>query len=175
MYAISLERLASLWATLRYQETNNSDFKFCMDFWYPYTNPEYFKEFFKDEFPSNALQFIPYPAKFNTRMQRQCGCFIYDTLDYKSLGLKDLEDYIEKYEDQRDTSEESKQIGHQTIIKILIPKKTIAGELLAHLELMGILGMQLYDSAEGVSIDVANSYYYKSKTLFSRDYYEQNK
>lgn len=173
VYAISMQRLTHQHAILQHQTTNRDYIDIYKGTMFPHGDEQYFDKFFKDGYPADKLQFIPLPAKFNTRMQRQCGCFIFDTLDYNRRKLKDLEDYIEIFEDPKDTSETTQQLGHQTLIKILIPKREAAGELFEHLELMGILGGHLFDSPEGVARDVANSCFYNSKTLFSRNYYEQ--
>jgi hypothetical protein len=38
------------------------------------------KDFFRDEYPQPVLKFIPYASSANTKVQRQMGCFLYDTL-----------------------------------------------------------------------------------------------
>jgi len=45
-------------------------------------------DFFAAGFPVGALQFILFPGRHNRRRQRQLGCFLYDTQNYKQLGTR---------------------------------------------------------------------------------------
>lgn len=147
--------------------------RMAINFVYPYN--EHFKstEDFNTPLPSDVLSFMPFPAKFNQRMQRQCGCFIYDTLNYNQLGLRDLEDFIKQVEEPETINASGQKEWTPTLTIIRIPLKQTAKELLSHLELIGILGMFMYDSPEGVASDIANSYFYDSKTLSTRDRLEK--
>jgi FRG domain len=44
---------------------------------------------FSAVYETNQLKFIDYPASWNRRMQRQMGCFLYDSMDYARAGFKD--------------------------------------------------------------------------------------
>jgi len=106
-------------------------------------------------------------------MQRQCGCLIYDTVDFKKYNIRDLEEFIDDFDEPNEVNSDGSILQDKhTAIKIIIPKKYVAGDLLSQLELMGILGMYLYDTPEGVSIDVSNSFFYDTKTLYSRNYFD---
>ena len=52
----------------------------------------------KGGYPQPALKFIPYASSANTKIQRQMGCFIYDTLNYEDLKVRDLEAFIGEHE-----------------------------------------------------------------------------
>jgi hypothetical protein len=166
VYALSLRKMASNYAAFLLE--NNKDYtttkKFgdiVNDFRFPYKNHKHLSQLFTTCHPQDILQFIPAPSKFNLRMIRQSGCFLYDSLDYMQLGKKNLEELISEFKEL-------------TLYKIYIEKKIIAEELLSQLELMGVLGMNLMNSPEGVVDDVINSYYYKSKTFLLRNQIEKN-
>lgn len=110
--------------------------------------------FFDDGY-SEILKFIPFAASWNSRMQRQQGCFIYDGLDYTSLGVTSLEALI-------DGTEYFQFEDHDIVTKFLVPH-SLAGEVFQRLELTGISGAYLFGDASGVAADVYNTYNYQSR------------
>src|ERR1039458_5083652 len=51
---------------------------------------------FAKGYPAGVLKYIRFPASSNKRMQRQMGVFIYDTLNYAHLNLKDFSDSAQR-------------------------------------------------------------------------------
>jgi len=91
-------------------------------------------------------------------MQRQLGSFLYDSMNYKALGLNDLEHFL------REKNEVPKiDNGDVTLTKITAPHR-IAREVMERLDLMGLSATHLYDDAEGAAIDVINEYIYSKNT-----------
>lgn len=119
---------------------------------------------FDEGLPSDALQFIPFPGRFNKRLQRQLGCLLYDTLRYRERGLLDLEDYLLALGEKLGGEDMQPPI----LIKVLIDQQAV-GEVFSRLELMNITGANLYDSAEGVAMDIRNAYHYRPKFSYLRD------
>jgi len=127
------------------------------------------EDFFAKGFPVNALQFIPYPGKANRRMQNQMGCLLYDTMDHKSIGNKDLEEYLEKLQEiQLHEAPKAINVLDHVLYKILIDQNLVT-EIFARLELMNINGARLYGDATGVALDVKNSYNYNPRFSYLRD------
>lgn len=124
------------------------------------------KEFFENGFIADTLQFIPFPGSHNKRMQRQLGCLLYDTIHYESRGLIDLDDYLANIKEPLDgaTNKPSEPI----LTKVLISHKVV-GDVLARLELINVTGGNLYDSAEGVALDIKNAYNYNPNFSYLRD------
>ena len=113
---------------------------------------------FSKEYPPGNLKFIREPASWNRRMQRQLGSFLYDSMNYKALGLNDLEHFV------REKNEVPKiDNGDVTLTKITAPHR-IAREVMERLDLMGLSATHLYDDAEGAAIDVINEYIYSKNT-----------
>jgi hypothetical protein len=115
-------------------------------------------DLFQDCYPPNILKFIPSPASWNRRMRRQLGCFLYDSLDYGRLGLKDLEDFLSQPEVPSVPSTDAIMLT-----KVLIPQK-LGREVMERLDVMNISGTHLYDDHEGAAIDVINAYNYDRKS-----------
>ena len=165
VYAISISKLAWIWATLfdnpkeKYQEVMERKHTFL----YPPKN------LFEQGFPGPNLQFIPFPGKYNKRMHRQQGALLYDTLDYRHLRVADLDELIEKHKEP-DTGlpDGSVEKSDPTVYKICINKKCVS-EVFSLLELIGINGGSLYLTADGVAQDVSNTYNYNSKINYLRD------
>lgn len=124
--------------------------------------------FFKDNFPANKLQFIPYPGKGNTRMQKQLGALLYDTRNYEKLKVRDLEEYILKIEEPNIDENGITKKGTPTLYKISINHSCIEN-IFQRLELMNITGGNLYGNADGVALDIKNSYNYNPKFNLLRD------
>jgi hypothetical protein len=115
-------------------------------------------ELFHGGYPPQILKFIPSPASWNRRMRRQLGCFLYDSLDCGSLGLKDLEDFFS----QPEVPEHPVSDGPM-LTKVLVPQK-LGSEVMERLDVMNISGTHLYDDHEGAAIDVINAYNYDRKS-----------
>lgn len=162
IYALNINQLAIARAKelQGLQFDNDLFYKIFHDFQWPK------KEFFENGFTADTLQFIPFPGSHNKRMQRQIGCLLYDTIHYKSRGLVDLDDYLAKIVEPLDgvTNKPSEPI----LTRVLINHKVV-GDVLARLELMNVTGGNLYDSAEGVVLDIKNSYNYNPKFSYLRD------
>jgi hypothetical protein len=126
--------------------------------WFFDQNDKIYDEMLDERYPMNVLKFFQHPASWNIRMQRQIGCFLYDTIRHKLLGFRDLEEFIEKA-DEVDSLEAP---GRSCLTKVFF-KKFWIGAILARLELMGITGTHLLGQ-EGAAMDVRNSYLYGRKT-----------
>lgn len=170
--AINLNHIAAAWAAQQFDsQTQADEFRQCYEaFFHPH------EQFFNQDYPSQILQFIPFPSRFNTRMQRQQGAFLYDTLNYPvpcrnnpSLCYQDLEDFIDHIQEPDLIHPDSERSTKQpTMTKVWIKRKCIT-DVFMRLELMGITGGTLYNDAEGVVMDIFNQYHYKSKTYYLRD------
>ncbi|MDR2034303.1 MAG: FRG domain-containing protein [Helicobacteraceae bacterium] len=112
---------------------------------------------FDDGFKAGVLQLIPFPAKKNRRMLGQMGALLYDTLDYRSLGFNDLEDFIASIDDSKNKN--------PALIKVNI-HKSCAQSVFERLELMNITGSQLFLNEYGAAMDAVNSYFYNSRIHF---------
>ncbi len=156
IYALNISQLAFSWTKETSPPKDDTD-KFYDAYW-AFQNPA--DDFFKNGFPANVLQFIPFPGKSNTRMQRQLGALLYDTLNYKHMNIKDLEEYIEK---KMETKPEN-----PILYKILINQKC-TGDIFQKLELMNMTGGILYGDADGVALDIKNAYNYNPKFSYLRD------
>jgi len=165
LYALDINQLSSRWASWKHdiQKEKDQYNQACNEFRLPKM------PLFKEEFPVMRLQFIPFPSKFNLRMQRQIGALLYDTLDYKTIGYKGLEDFIDKYEEPDIVcfDGENKK-GDPTLFKVFINKKCIRN-VMERLELMGINGGTLFMNADGVAMDVINANAYNMKTGYLRN------
>lgn len=111
---------------------------------------------FTDGYPAHHLAFLKYPAAWNTRMIRQMGSFMYDTLDYAHLGSPGLESFIEN------NPETPGPHTHEALTKVFIPH-TEVGNVFRRLELAGITGTRLMDDYEGAAFDAVNAYEYNRK------------
>jgi hypothetical protein len=158
IYALDFRGLAHAWAQLcaslnreRYTEEYQAFFREQ-------------KPLFPHGYPADILKFIRFPASWNTRMQRQMGMFLYDSLDYTLSKKRDLEQFID------DIKEAAGPDGKKTptLTKIFIPK-SIARDVFVRLELMGTTGVRLLDDHEGAAADVYNSYNYNRKSGFAWD------
>lgn len=124
------------------------------------------RELFEHEYPINTLQFIALPTSWNTRMLRQMGTFVYDSLQYgRGVDFTDLEDFIRKGVDPRGPDPDHENF---TIHKILVPYRE-AKNVFRRLDLMGINGTRLFDNHEGAVADVVNSYVWEGVAGSSHD------
>lgn len=167
--ALNINSLAMLWAKLCTKHFNGvpkKDDK-LMEYFNQFLYPQ--GELFKTGFPVHNLQFVPFPGKFNTRMHRQQGSLLFDTLQYEALKVKNLDELIEKYVEPDTRYPDGKvEKGSPTLHKLFI-NKNCTSAVFTKLELMGISGGALYMNADGVAQDVVNSYNYISKTGYLRD------
>lgn len=164
VYALNVNQLAEARAKEQYDPRTNSDafYSALHNFQWPK------QEYFENRFPPNTLQFIPFPGAENKRMQRQLGCLIYDTLWYSRMGLKDLEDYIENRSETPFFDGKNTVPGKPILTKVFI-NQSAAPDVFARLELMNITGGNLYDSADGVALDIKNAYNYNPKFSYLRN------
>ena len=134
------------------------------DFLYPGDN------FFTDGFPVGVLKFMPYPGRRNRRMQRQLGCFLYDTQNYHQFEFQDLEEYLEKLKEVPTFGPDGKpyRVDQSVLVKLRI-SHALTSDIFPRLELMNISGGQLYGDADGVALDVRNQYNYNSRFTYLRD------
>lgn len=123
------------------------------------------KPLFENGYPGGILKYIRLPASWNKRMQRQMGVFIYDSLDYASLGQRDLEDFIEQLKETPDSLSGS---ASPMLTKLFVSQSS-AGEVFSRLELMGINATRLYDDYSGAATDIYNTYNYNRKTGYAWD------
>jgi hypothetical protein len=164
VYVLNIIQMGIIWAEFaagKDSKTSNIDslfnrFRFPKDGLFQYG------------FPAGVLQLIPFPGKYNYRMQRQFGALLYDTLDYKNLGFLDLEDFIEKQKEPEEyLPNRTVKVGSPTLIKIHINQQSVS-EVFTKLELIGVTGGTLYMDANGVALDVINAYNYNPKTQYLR-------
>jgi hypothetical protein len=88
-------------------------------------------------YPVGILKYFDLPASWNRRMLRQLGVFLYDTLDYKRDGLKNLDEYLNQPEAPSEPP--TKDV---MLTKVLIPHE-FGREIFERLELMGITATQI--------------------------------
>jgi hypothetical protein len=154
IYILNISQLAySYKKILKTDEIENQSFeysKFC------YGNS---KELLQKTFPGDKLFFISHPGKSNLRMQKQCGAFLYDTLNYEIRGVKNFDEF---------TNTLKTNIDFPILTKVYL-KKEWAGEVFETLELMGISGTTLFMNAEGAAMDARNAIHYEPKTMFLRN------
>src|ERR1700733_2837815 len=77
VYALNIQSLGTCWAQLSRRAFSEEYNKFMHDN----------MNMFQHGYPAGELKFMRYPASWNARMQRQLGCFVYDTLDYSRAGV----------------------------------------------------------------------------------------
>jgi len=164
IYALNINQLADAWAKELHdpREKNTAFYETLQNFKFPRQG------IFENGFPPNALQFIPFPGRLNKRMQRQLGCLLYDTLWYGHRNILDLEDYIDKKKVPEVYDRTTTRPGKPILTKVLINQKAVS-EVFERLELMNITGGNLYDSADGVALDIKNAYNYNPKFSYLRD------
>lgn len=164
IYALDLRKLAHEWAKTIADPKEDIDtfYKSYHEFTWP---PE---GLFENGFPAGVLQFIPFPGKSNSRMQNQLGALLYDTINYSYRKEDNIEDLIENIVEPKTFSEEKEIDTGPTMYKIFINKKA-ARSVFERLELMNINGGSLYGDADGVALDVKNTYNYNPKFSYLRD------
>ena len=95
------------------------------------------------------------------------GALLYDTINY-GISVKDLEDLLDKAKEHDVGSGSTTEQGEPILTKVYIHKKC-AKEVLERLELMGILGRNLFKDESGLAMDIINLYFYNTRTQFLRD------
>lgn len=164
VYAINVNQLAEVRAKELHDPKADNDAFY--EAFHNFQWPE--QECLENGFPPNTLRFIPFPGAANKRMQRQLGCLIYDTLWYRYLGVKDLEEYIEKKLETPFSDGTKTLPGRPILTKVFINQSAVS-DVFTRLELMNITGGNLYDSADGVALDIKNAYNYNPKFSYLRD------
>ncbi|MEX2124960.1 MAG: FRG domain-containing protein [Woeseia sp.] len=154
VYALDIGALGVAWARLGGKFDQNEYESFMRER----------ESLFKDGYPGGMLKYIRFPASWNTRMQRQKGVFIYDTLNYALLGCENFEEFVGQQQEPLGPSSERAPI----LTKIFIPASE-AGDAFSLLEMMAVSATQLYDSHEGAVADVVNSYNYNRKMGYAWD------
>lgn len=144
VYALCIDELAFHWASRGRTFDPEERHRFLHEARQP---------LFRDGYPAGLLKFMGSPASWNTRMQRQIGVFLYDTLDHKG---SDLERFVEQITEHADSK-------IPALTKVFIPK-SISREIFERLELMGMTGARLLDDYVGAAADVYNSYHYDRRT-----------
>jgi hypothetical protein len=165
IYCLNIFELASVWAKLHTPSFDGTaDATKLSSMFADYTNNfTYADPPFGNEYPPNLLKFIDLPASWNRRMQRQIGCFLYDSMNYQSIGFNDLEHFLGQTEVPR-----HRDGAEPMLTKIVVPH-SLGRDILEHLDLMGISATHLYDGYEGATIDVINDYNYSKKTARAWD------
>jgi hypothetical protein len=103
-------------------------------------------------------------------MHAQLGVFLYSTLLFddgpgQPSNLEEFLGIVPVGLDWPSLPEDNRPI----LTKIILPHDW-ASEVFNRLDVMRISGSTLFLSAEGVAKDVYNSYYYKPRAAFLRDY-----
>jgi hypothetical protein len=89
LYALDLARLAAA------EASRNGTYEPKRFEWFMRQDDRTFDEMFKEGYPEDVRKFFRFPASWNTRMQRQLGCFLYDGVDYRRMEKHDLEEWID--------------------------------------------------------------------------------
>jgi len=110
------------------------------------------KDYFRSGYPQPALKFLRFASSALTKVQRQMGCYIYDTLNYEDLGVRDLEALIGEHEAMLRCSKDE-----PILTKFVVPY-SLASEIFNYLDIVGINGARLMDDYTGVAADVRNSF-----------------
>lgn len=163
VYALDKDQLAFEWALLNQSNYERKN---------PGKNPihDLVKEFltvtenlFEDGFPESTIKFIHSPSSFNTRMQRQQGCFIYCNYDFEVIGWQDFEAFLDAMKEHA--------MGPTTVevLTKLYIKKVFTEEVFNYLESMNINASMLYLDNTGAAMDVRNSRFYNAMAMNFRD------
>ena len=163
IYALDVDQLALEWA--KYIQRHGDKDKITDVFW---SVKNHNKDLFEHGFPAGVLQFIPFPGKNNTRMQKQLGALLYDTINYDHLDANNLEEFIDKMVETPVFDGNKNEPGDPILHKILINQKC-TGQVFQKLELMNMTGGTLYGDADGVALDIKNAYNYNPKFSYLRD------
>ena len=113
--------------------------------------------YFDGGYPHPVIKLIPHAASWNTKVQRQMGCFIYDTMNYDALGARDLESFISENPIIADFGQ-----NNNIVDKFIVPC-SLAREAFDYLDAMGMNGARLMDDYTGVASDVRNTFNYNPR------------
>lgn len=116
---------------------------------------------FDASFPLGVLKFIGLTSPFNTRMQRQQGCFIYDTMHYKEFGAECFDEF---FGDDAIVGDSQGKPRH-VLIKYRIPA-SLRHDIFDYLHVMGINGARLLEDHTGVAADVKNVFNHSPRQRF---------
>lgn len=152
IYALNIDSFASAW--IKQRETKEDFAKEYHAFLRGVS--------FEGGFPSDNIGFIPSPSKWNKRMQRQQGVFLFDTLDYEKRNKVGLEHLISDLKEVEGTKA-------PIMYKIIIDVKKCICTVFEKLELMNIKGSILFDDPVGVVMDICNEYYYNPRNQLVRE------
>lgn len=166
VYAIDIDELALAWAR-GFSTTPVDDKQQFYAEYQKFLSPDS-DTLFEKGFPGNNLQFVPAPSRFNVRMQRQQGALLYDTLQYPRLGVANLDALLTRWKEQPIYPSRFQDEPNTLCYKIRLDQK-LAQAVFQRLELMGITGGSLYQGADGVALDVINTYFYNSRSSYLRD------
>ncbi|MFZ4439693.1 MAG: FRG domain-containing protein [Syntrophales bacterium] len=162
VYVLDVGQMGEIWARFATKLSKENSGSVFHRFRYPEG------ELFQSGFPAGVLQLIPFPGKYNNRMQRQFGALLYDTLNYRHLGFMDIEEFIEKQEEPQEALPDgTTKTGSPILTKLYIDQQYVS-DVFTKLELMGMTGGTLYMDPNGVALDVINSYNYNHKTQYLR-------
>ena len=165
IYCVNIFELASVWARLLTPKFGKPEdaIDLSRTFADHVNSFTYGEPLFETEYPANRLKYIDEPASWNRRMQRQIGCFLYDSMNYQLQGVQDLEEFLYKQ------IEVPRQDGTDPLLTKIVVPHGIGRDVLERLDLMGISATHLYDNHEGATIDVINDYNYSKKTARAWD------
>lgn len=105
---------------------------------------------FDDEFPDKCLRFIGVSSHQNTRMVRQRGCFLYDTMQYSLYGVSNFDEF---FGDAAVMQSQGTKV--HALIKFIIPGRC-SEQVFTYLDAIGIDGAFLLADASGAAADVVN-------------------
>ena len=168
IYALDVESLALEWAKHKCPVAYKPEEKeeFITNNFHTFLRND--NDFSKNKFPDGELKFISFPGRRCKKMQDQHGVLLYDTVDYGSIGFKNLDDFMEKAKETSIHTDAGKVTTTAMLFKVSI-KTEWAGDIFNRLELMGVTGGRLLSSPEGVADDVRNAYHYNPKVSYLRD------
>lgn len=155
VYCLNIHHLGGIWAKQNSLCSNGMVGEKFTHFYHSFVHGT--ENLFVDGYDVGVLKYIDMPASWNQRMQRQLGVFIYDTLDYRRLGIADLQEYL----DQAEIPGEDVR-NKEVLIRVLIPHE-FGREIFERLELMGISAAHLFGNSDGAALDVINAYNYGRK------------
>jgi hypothetical protein len=113
---------------------------------------------------AGELRLCARPGPFVERMHRQLGAFLYCTLDYDELGVRDLEEYLDRIDEAAEAERAgARGAGSGPVLTKVVLRHAWARAAFERLELMNINGATLLLSAEGVAKDVLNAHHYASR------------
>lgn len=107
---------------------------------------------FEGGYPMGVLRYIPMASHTNTRMVRQRGCFMYDTMIYEEFGANSFDTF---FGDDAVANMHGSEVP--VLWKIVIPA-ACADQVFAYLDAIGIDGGFLMGDPTGVAADTKNMF-----------------